>query len=539
MARYVIGVDFGTLSGRAVLVEAQSGQIAAEALMDYPHGVMTDQGPAWALQDPMDYLAVLENIIPELLRESSVKAEDVAAIGWDITSCTMLPTRSDGIPLCKTREFKNHPHAYVKLWKHLAAADQAWRIEELARQEAPELLTDYGGKVSSQWMLPKVLQIAEEAPEVYRAADLFLEVIDWLTLVLTGRLVRSSCSAGFKSFWSKDSGYSKVEFLKQLHPLLEDLVKTRLCGQICCPWEAAGGLTEEWAKRLGLSPGTVIAAGIIDAHAGLLGSGIVEDGTALMSMGTSTCHMVFSKENYRVAGICGVSKDSVLPERYAYEAGQACVGDLLDWFVNNSVPAREFEQARAQDVDIHTYLCQKAELLPPGANGLLALGWWNGQRSPYVDDRLSGLMLGLTIRTTPPEQYRAFMESTAYGARLILNTFEQSGVPIRKVMACGGISQKNPLMMQIYADILNCSIHVTSQLQTAALGAAILAASAARLHETPEAAVQAMTKPAEKIYIPNAERAACYESLYREYCALAEYFARESPVMHRLSSLRN
>ena len=539
MARYVIGVDFGTLSGRAVLVEVQSGHIVAESVLDYPHGVMTEQGQAWALHNPMDYLTVLEHTIPKLLSESGVEAEEVAAIGWDVTSCTMLPALLDGTPLCRTERFKNHPHAYVKLWKHLAAAPQARRIEELAKAEYPELLSDYGGKVSSQWMLPKVLQIAEEAPEVYQSADLFLEVIDWLTLVLTGKLVRSSCGAGFKSFWSQERGYPPAGFLKQLHPLLEDLIEKQLRGPICPPWRAAGGLTEGWAKRLGLRLGTVIAASIIDAHAGLPGSGIAEDGTLLMSVGTSTCHMVFSKKKHTVPGICGVSRDSVLPDFYAYEAGQACVGDLLDWFVQNSVPHREWEAAKAQDVGIHAHLCAQAEQFPPGSNGLLALGWWNGQRSPYVDDRLSGLMLGLTIRTTPAEQYRALMESTAYGTRLILDTLEKGGVPIQKVMACGGISQKNPLMMQIYADVLNRPVYVTSQLQTAALGAAILAASAAKLHGSPEQAVRAMTRPAETVYLPDENRAEQYDALYRKYCALAEHFAKETPVMHQLSALWN
>lgn len=537
MANYVIGVDFGTLSGRAVLVDAQSGQIAAESVLEYSHGVTTDQGPAWALQDPIDYLAVLEHTVPSVLREGGVCPEEVKAIGWDVTSCTMLPALSDGTPLSETAVFRNHAHAYVKLWKHLAAAPQAKRIEELAKAECPELLSDYGGKVSSQWMLPKVLQIAEEAPEVYGAAELFLEVIDWLTLVLTGTLVRSSCGAGFKSFWSQERGYPDPAFLKKLHPMMETLCEKQLRGPIVYPWEAAGGLTKEWAGRLGLSPGTIVAGSIIDAHAGLPGSGVAEAGTVLISVGTSTCHMIFSKENHSVPGICGVAKDSVLPDLYAYEAGQACVGDLLDWFVRNSVPAREFEAAKAQGLSIHGHLCAQAELLPPGANGLLALDWWNGQRSPYVDDRLSGLMLGMTIRTTPAQQYRALMESTAYGARLILETFEQGGVPVEKVVACGGISRKNPLMMQIYADVLNRPVRVTAQLQTAALGAAILAASAAKIYETPEQAARAMTKPAENVYFPDAERAARYEELYRQYRVLAEHFAEENPVMHHLSSL--
>ncbi len=534
---YVIGVDFGTLSARAVLVEARTGRIAGEAVAEYPHGVMADQGPAWALQEPEDYLEALAQTVSAVVRGSGIRADAVKAIGWDVTSCTMLPTFADGTPLCRTEAFREEPHARIKLWKHLAAAPYAQTIEEKARVLCPQLLADYGGKVSSQWMLPKVLQLAYEAPAVYEAAELFVDVIDWLTLVVTGKLVRNSCTAGFKSFWSAQRGYPDKAFLRELHPAMENLYDRQLRGPIAAPWEAAGELTAEWAARLGLCPGTIVAAGIIDAHAGLLGSGVTGAGDLLMSVGTSTCHMVFSREHHAVEGICGVAKDSVLPGLYAYEAGQACVGNLLEWFVQNSVPPREFQAAQERGQDIHAHLCAQAQQLPPGANGLLALDWWNGQRSPYVDDRLSGVMLGLTIRTTPAEQYRALMESTAFGTRLILDTLTRSGVAVEHVSACGGISQKNPLMMQIYADVLGRPIRVTGQLQTAALGAAVLAAAAAKLYETPQQAVRAMTAAAERVYLPDPARSARYETLYGHYCTLAEHFAKESPLMHQLSTL--
>ncbi len=249
---YVIGVDFGTLSGRAVLVEAATGRTVGEAVMDYPHGVMTEQGPAWAIQEPEDYLAVLTQTVRAVLQDSGVAAKDVKAIGWDVTSCTMLPTLADGTPLSETAAFRREPHARIKLWKHLAAAPYAQRIEKTAQALCPELLADYGGKVSSQWMLPKVMQLAQEALAVYEGAELFLEVIDWLTLVVTGKLVRSSCGAGFKSFWSARRGYPDRAFLKALHPAMEDLYDRQLRGQVIAPWEAAGGLTAEWADKLGL-----------------------------------------------------------------------------------------------------------------------------------------------------------------------------------------------------------------------------------------------------------------------------------------------
>ncbi len=532
MEQYVIGVDFGTLSGRAVLVSPQGGGIIAQCVLDYPHGVLEGPAPGWALHVPEDYLAVLENTVPSLLRNAGVSPGQVAAIAWDATSCTMLPAMADGTPLASLPDYRDVPHAYIKLWKHLTAADEARYIQETASRYCPELLEDYGGTVSAQWMLPKILQILREAPEVYRRSELFLEVTDWLTLALTGSLSRSRCCAGFKNFYRTTQGYPPAAFLKQLDPRLENLVSEKLRGPVTAPWETAGRLSPRWARRLGLRPRIPVAAGIIDAHAGLLGSGVTEAGQVLLAMGTSTCQMLFSRERRVIPGIFGMARDSVLPGLYAYEAGQACVGDLLDWFVRTALPAHVTEAAKG--TDIHAFLCREAAELSPGSGGLLALDWWNGQRSPYGDDRLSGLMLGMTIHTTPAQQYRALMESTAYGTRLILDAFQAGGVPIREVFACGGISRKNPLMLQIYADVLNRPIHIARQEQTTALGAAVLAASAAGLFPSPAEAVRAMTQPAETVYRPDAARAAAYDSIYREYRTLAEYFARENPVMHRL-----
>ena len=533
-APYVIGVDFGTLSGRAVLANSRDGTVAAQRALAYPGGVR-EPAPGWALQDPLDYLAVLEGTIPPLLADAGVTGDQVAAIGWDVTACTMLPALLDGTPLCGLSEFRDEPHAGVKLWKHLAAEGQARRAEAVLTAEDPALLADYGGKVASQWMLPKILQILEEAPEVYRRAEAFLEVSDWLVLTLTGHLTRSSCFAGFKNFYCPERGYLPTRFLERLDPRLADLPE-KLPGQVRSPWQAAGGLTETWAGRLHLRPGTPVAAGIIDAHAGLPGSGVTEEGHLLMSLGTSACHMVLSREKRAVPGICGVVRDSVLPGLYAYEAGQACVGDLLDWFVRQSLPAWAADAARKQGLNAHTYLSQEASRLPPGSGGLLALDWWNGQRSPYVDDRLSGLMLGMTIQTTPAQQYRALLEAAAYGARLIVETFASGGILVRQVTACGGIPRKNPLMMRIFADVLNRPVAVAGEEQAAALGSAMLAAAAAGLYPEPAAAVRAMTRPAETVYHPDRDRAAAYDRLYREYRTLAEYFARENPVMHHLKS---
>ena len=534
-APYVIGVDFGTLSGRAVLADSRDGTVVGQRVLAYPGGVR-EPAPGWALQDPLDYLTVLEGTVPALLADTGIPGDRVAAVGWDVTACTMLPALGDGTPLCCLPEFRDAPHAGVKLWKHLAAEGQARRLEAALLASDPALLEDYGGKVGAQWMTPKAMQILEEAPELYRRAEVLLEVSDWLVWRLTGRLTRSSCFAGFKSFYRPERGYLPRALLERLDPRLADLPE-KLRGPVRAPWQAAGGLTEEWAGKLRLRPGTPVAAGIIDAHAGLPGCGVTESGHLLMSVGTSACHMIFSRERRSVPGICGVVRDSVLPGLYAYEAGQACVGDLLDWFVRQSVPAWAADAARERGEDVHTYLSGEASRLPPGSGGLLALDWWNGQRSPYVDDRLSGMMLGLTLRTTPAQQYRALLEAASYGARLIAETFDAGGVPVRQVTACGGIARKNPLMMQILADVLNRPVAIAGEEQAAALGSAMLAAASAGLYAGPEEAVRAMAKPAETVYEPRRDAAAAYDRLYREYRALAEYFARENPVMHHLHSL--
>lgn len=533
---YVIGVDFGTLSGRAVLVDGRNGALMAQRVLEYPGGVRTGDGPGWALQDPDDYLRVLEGTIPPLLEEAGTDGGQVAAVGWDVTACTMLPALADGTPLCRLPEFRNQPHAWVKLWKHLAAEEQARRLEAAILTWDPALLEDYGGKVGAQWMVPKAMQILEEAPELYGRADLLLEVSDWLVLTLTGRLTRSSCFAGFKSFFRPERGYLPPEILRRLDPRLEGLGE-KLRGCVRSPWETAGGLTESWARRLGLRPGTPVAAGIIDAHAGLPGCGIAGEGHLMMSVGTSACHMLLSRERRAIPGICGVVRDSVLPGLYAYEAGQASVGDLLDWYVRQALPAWASEGAREQGRSVHAFLAAGAEELSPGSGGLLALDWWNGQRSPYVNDRLSGLLLGLTMQTTPFQVYRALLEAAAYGARLIAETFERGGVPIRAVTACGGVARKSPLMMRIFADVLDRPISLAAEEQATALGTAVLAACAAGLHRTPEAAVQAMTCPPEIVYRPDPARAETYERLYREYRTLAEYFAVRNPVMQRLREL--
>lgn len=541
---YVIGVDFGTLSGRAILVDARTGHIEAAKERVYSHGVITrmpqDQPLAagWALQDPADYLEVLEETIPALLWESGVPGEAVAGLGCDVTSCTILPTLEDGTPLCHLPPYRNVPHAYVKLWKHHGATGQAFRIENWARQQEPTLLDRYGGKVPAQWMLPKVLQMLEEAPEVYEQSDLILEATDWLAYQLTGEVSRNTCCAGFKSFWNPKAGYPSKQFLVGLDPRLEDLVPQKLKGKLIEPWERAGFLKREWAERLGLTTDVAVAGGMIDAHAGVLGSGVTRPGQLLMILGTSACHMLLSPQEVAVPGICGSCRNGILPGYYGYEAGQACVGDMLDWFVRGHALMVNGELSREEIARLHTMLSQQAARLEPGESGLVALDWWNGQRTPLVDEQLTGAMVGMTLRTTPAEQYRALLESAAFGARTILELFEKTGILVEEVVACGGIVGKNPLMMQIYADVLNRPIKTAASNQSSALGAAILGAVAAGIWRDAIQGVERMTCPGSVVYTPHPKHVLAYQPLYEIYQKMMEDFSRNG-MMHQLSALRN
>lgn len=541
--KYVIGVDFGTLSGRAVLVEAKTGRVVVQEECPYRHGILPQLpgGPpldhGWAIQDPDDYLQVLEETIPALLRRAGVSGEQVAGLGCDVTSCTILPTARDGTPLCRLKEYHRQPHAYAKLWKHHGAVRQAERIEVWTREKYPDLLRRYGGRVSSQWLLPKVLQLLEEAPEVYQGCDLILEMVDWLSFQLTGQLRRNACCAGFKSFWTPGEGYPPANFFTGLDTRLADLLPKKLRGEAAAPWESVGQLTPEWARRLGLTIRTQVSAGIIDAHAGVLGSGVTEAGRMVMVLGTSACHLLLSPEERMVPGICGSCRDGILPGFYAYEAGQACVGDMLEWLIRSNISSICARGAELNSQLAHQTLTRQAGLLRPGESGLLALDWWNGQRTPLVNNRLTGVMVGLTLSTTVAEQYRALLEAAAFGGRTIVEVFEKAGLGISEVTACGGIARKNPLMMQIYADVLDRPIRVAASDQCPALGAAALAAAAAGLFQSPLQAVSVISSPRETLYVPQPENAAVYQILYRQYQALTRCFSAGG-MMDELTALR-
>ncbi|WP_309571816.1 ribulokinase [Deinococcus sp.] len=541
---YTIGVDFGTESGRAVVVRTSDGASVGEGVTPYAHGVMdqrlpdgTPLGKDWALQHPQDYLDVFQQAVPAALRESGVNPDDVRGIAVDFTACTVLPTRANGTPLALLPEYAGKPHAWVKLWKHHAAQPQADRINALAEQRGESWLPRYGGKISSEWLFAKALQIVDEDPDTYAATERFIEAADWVVWRLTGVETRNACTAGYKAIY-QDGHYPSPEYLGALNPAFADFVQTRLGTDLSPLGGLAGHLTEEAAGWTGLNAGTPVAVANVDAHVTLPAAGVTEPGRLVAIMGTSTCHVMVDTNLREVPGMCGVVPGGVVPGLYGYEAGQSGVGDIFAWFVKNAVPAEYYEQAERENLNIHALLEREAAKQAPGEHGLVALDWINGNRSVLVDAELSGMIVGLTMGTRAPDIYRALIEATAYGTRLIIETFEASGVPVHELVIAGGL-KRNRLLMQIYADVTGRPLSVLDAEQGPALGSAIHAAVAAGIYPDIFAAAKAMGQVSRGVYAPNPDAQAVYTELYEEYRELHDYFGRgANEVMHRLRARR-
>jgi L-ribulokinase len=547
-----IGVDFGTLSGRALIVDVATGRELATAVHEYRNGVIDEYLPGtqirlepdWALQDPNDYLEVFKHAIPAVLKESGVPAADVIGIGIDFTACTMLPTKADGTPLCFLPEWRDHPHAWVKLWKHHAAQPEANKLNAIARARGfGKILDRYGGKISSEWFFPKVWQILDEAPDVYAAADRLLEAADWVIWQLTGVETRNSCTAGYKAMWSKTEGFPPSAFFKALDPRLEQVVDEKMLRKISPLGTRAGSLTEQAARWTGLQAGTAVAVANVDAHVAVPAATVTDTGRMVMIMGTSICHMVVGETEQIVPGMCGVVMDGILPNLPGFEAGQSCVGDHFQWFTENCVPESYEKEARDRGLSTHELLEQKAAALKPGESGLLALDWWNGNRSVLVDVDLTGMMLGMTLLTRPEETYRALIEAVAFGTRLIIETFHAHQVPIRELIATGGLPDRNKLLMQIYADVTGLPMFIPEATQIGALGSAmhgaLAAGSAAGGYDSIIDASARMARLRTESYHPIEANKLVYDRLFSEYVLLHDYFGRgANDVMKRLKTIK-
>ena len=548
--RYALGLDFGTESGRALLVDVETGEEVSTSVHEYADGVLDETLPGgtirleedWALQNPQDYLETLRVTIPKVMRAASATPEQVIGIGVDFTACTILPVDTAGMPLCSTDRFRNEPHAWVKLWKHHAAQPEADRINEVARARGESFLARYGGKISSEWLFPKVLQILDEAPEIYAAADRFIEAGDWLVMRLTGRECRSACQAGYKAMWEKESGYPNADYFAALDPRFGQVVAEKLPAQIHPTGVRAGELTDEMAALTGLREGTPVSVAIIDAHAAVPASTVVEPGRMVMVMGTSTCHMILDPERKSIEGTSGVVEDGIVPGLFGYEAGQASSGDIFGWFVENALPTSYTAEAERQGVGLHELLEEQASRFRPGEIGLLALDWWNGNRSVLVDADLTGLIVGYTMSTKPEEIYRALIEATAYGTHKIIRAFEEGGVEVNELCACGGLP-KNRLLMQIYADVTGREIRIAASSQTSALGAAMLGAVAAGKagggYDALSDAAGTMARLQDETFRPIEAHRPVYRELFEEYERLHDYFGRgTNDLMRRLKRRR-
>jgi L-ribulokinase len=542
-ARHVIGVDFGTLSGRALVVRVSDGAELGTAVHEYAHGVIDTVLPAtgealppeWALQVPQDYVDVLKTAVPEAVRNAGIDPASVIGIATDFTASTPLPVLADGTPLSDVHP--DRKHAYVKLWKHHAAQPQADRINEIARERGESWLPRYGGFISSEWEYAKGLQLLEEDPELYARMDHFVEAADWIVWQLCGRYLRNACTAGYKGIL-QDGAYPGPDFERALNPAFEGFAATKLAHEIGRLGAPAGTLTAQAAGWTGLPEGIAVAVGNVDAHVTAPAAGAVEPGQMLAIMGTSTCHVMNGEHLAEVPGMCGVVDGGIVDGLWGYEAGQSGVGDIFAWYVANQVPARYEQDAAAAGQSIHQYLTDLAFEAPVGAHGLIALDWVNGNRSVLVNAELSGLILGQTLATRAEEVYRALLESTAFGTRMIVETFAASGVPVGEFVVAGGLL-KNHKLMQCYADVLRMPISVIGSDQGPALGSAIHAAVAAGAYPDVRAAGAAMGRVTTAAYTPDDAAADAYDALYAEYKNLHDRFGRgDDDVMKRLKAIR-
>jgi L-ribulokinase len=557
--RFVLGLDFGTLSVRALLVDVDTGEEVSGAVSNYRHDVIEEHlpndkkrlPPETALQHPLDYLEAMEQSVRRVMRSARAKPEQVLGIGTDFTSCTVLPTRADGTPLCLEKRWQKNPHAWVKLWKHHAAQLEADRINAAGAKRKEYFVRAYGGRYSSEWFFSKLLETANHAPEVYRAAERYIEAGDWIVWQLCGREQRCLSAAGFKAMWvypraGKNSGsngssafdYPSPDFLSALNPLLKNAVRDKMGGDLRRLGDNAGGLTRSMAARLGLREGTPVAVGNIDAHVAVPACGVTAAGKLVIILGTSTCHLLLGETRQEVEGVCGVVRDGVVNGFWGYEAGQAGVGDLFAWYMEHGVPKSVHVEAKRLRTSVYQLLEKRAATLAPGESGLLALDWWNGCRSVLMDSNLSGLLLGATLGTRPHEIYRALIEATAFGTRKIIEAFTSKGIVIDELHACGGLAQKNSLLLQIYADVTGCPIRVAASEQTCALGAAMHGALAAGIYPDMEQASKKMVRPSTQTYQPERLHKPVYDQLYAEYTRLHDTFGRapNSPmrVLRRL-----
>ena len=531
MGKYSIGLDFGTLSARAIVVDVENGNTMATSVVGYQDAVIEKVLPGtsisvpdeFALQNPQDYIDALESLLSDVWKKAKIQSEDIIGIGVASTSSTVICLNENYQPLCFDEKYKNNPHSWIKLWKHHGAQEEADMINDMVNIENGKLLEYYGGKTNSENFFAKILETARKAPEVYDAAYRFMEIADWIVYLLTGNDVRNSCMAGYKAFWSKEKECALHNILSKLSPRFENVL-SKLTKDVAMIGGKAGGLTKEMSQKVCIPEGVAVSLGNADGHLAVPAVGVTKPNTMVLVMGTSISHMILSDKAVGIPGICGVVEDGIIPGFFGYEAGQSAAGDIFDWFVSKIAPYEFMQQAIEKNVTIFEVLDAKAGKIQAGKSGILALDWWNGNRSTLGDAKLSGVLLGLKINTSSEEIYKALIESTAFGTRLIIEMFENYGVPVKSIVACGGLSQKSSVVMQTFSDILHKPIKVSAVSQTTALGAAMYGAVAAgAANNGYDSIIQAalrMSKLEDKEYRPNSANVEIYNKLYNNYKSL-------------------
>ncbi|MBI9008526.1 MAG: ribulokinase [Tenericutes bacterium] len=543
--KLTIGLDFGTLSVRAVLVDISSGEIIASSVSKYRNAVMDSYlvngiklPNDYALQNALDYIESMETVINKITSNNTINNKDIIGIGVDFTASTILPMKADGTPLSALSKYENNPHAYSKLWKHHSAEKQAVRISELAIKSEAPWIKRYGNKISSEWMLPKVLEILEEDLKLFNETDYFVEAGDFITYYLTKSFKRSSCQAGYKGIWHSKSGYPKDEYLVKLNKKLKDIYNTKLSGDILPIGKKSGRLTSELANKYGLKQ-IPVSVSVIDAHVAAPACQAVNSGDMLMIIGTSSCDIVLSEKEVNIPGIQGVVKDGAIPNLFAYESGQPAVGDIFSWYIENHLPSGYYAYAKGNNQNIYQYMEDRIKLIPKTKPRLLALDWWNGNRSVLVDPDLSGILVGYNLQTTPEDIYRALIEATAFGKRVTIEAYESNGIEVKRLIACGGLATKNKYLLQCYANILKRPVFFTEEEYAPALGAAIFGALAAKDnggYSSIEVASKYMSKLVEEPILPNKDFN--YDELFKMYIELHDYFGKHSKLMKKLKLLQ-
>ena len=529
--RYTIGMDFGTLSARATLLDAESGKaLQKDCTYVYPHAILKEIGGKalpneYALEHPADYIEALEYVIKGVIKDNGIEASEVEGIGIDVTASTLIPVYNDLTPLCFNARFENEPHAYVKLWKHHGAQ----KYMELVKGEAECLKQSFvkrcGSGISVESTIPKLVETAKDAPSVYDEADYIMNMGDFLVSLLIGKPVYSSAYASMKDGWDIDEGFPSKEYMRSLDMRLENVFEEKMRLRPVQAGTLAGYVCEEWAKKTGLARDTAVAVGIIDAHASFLLAGL-EDGLALVSVGTSSGFNLNSFGGHAISGVMSCGRGALLEDMMTYDAGLSCVGDLFDWFVKTSVPASYENEAKERGINLHTLLCEKSQSQAVGEHGLVVLGWWTGNRCTLANGDLTGVVVGMKLSTRPEDIYRALIEATAFGMKNIMNNYENNGLPIKRIMVTGGIALKNSMLMQIYADVLGRELHIIDSEQCTALGSAICGAVASGRYENAIKASAALRAGVAKTYRPIPENVRAYADIFEKYMTLHDYFGK-------------